>query len=397
MKKLIIVWLCHFTNAEIQAYLPVWKRKDEFALWVPNTLKGFENKKDFEIHVISPHEYLRRDTNIILRNIHYHFIAYGIPLWHRHWPSFFKFDIFTNFWFFRRDVKKIINKIDPSLINLIGAENAYYSSAILDYKNVKPVIVCIQGFIGPLKEIRNKSRELKKRIEIEEIILREFKYFYGEQDSSTYISNYNPNHQFFRLYFQINEELASSTQEQVKKFDCIYYGRLSKLKGTEDFIKVISELKNKKPNIKACIAGGGDQFLFMEIAKELNCRQNIEFVGFLKTQKELFEHIKASKVFLAPPHQERLSATIREAMFLKIPIVAYATGGIPYINEFSENIYMVETGDYKAMAEKTLQLLNDDKARQNLAEKAYEYALNEFSLAINNQRLISAYHEILKK
>ena len=89
--------------------------------------------------------------------------------------------------------------------------------------------------------------------------------------------------------------------------------------------------------------------------------------------------------------------TIREAMYLKVPIVAYATGGIPYINEFDENIYMVKTGDYKAMAEKTLQLLNDETARNDLAEKAFKYALNEYSLAVNTERLIAAYKEILGK
>jgi glycosyltransferase involved in cell wall biosynthesis len=375
----------------------VWKRINEFASWIPNMARSFEKRNDVELYIISPHEYLKRTTSLEIRNIKYHFIPVGMPLYRRHWPGFFRYDVISNYASFRHRVNELIKTIRPDIVNLIGTENAYYSSAILDLKNYYPVIVGIQGFISQFKDTKGKSPELRKRIEIEERLLKEFKYFYGEQDSSTYITVYNPTHRFFRLYFPVNEEYALSVSDTEKEYDCIYYGRLSHIKGTEDFIKVIAELKKQMPNIKACIAGGGDQTAFKILAQALACLQNIEFTGFLKTQKELFEHVKSSKVFLAPPHKERLSSTIREAMYLKVPIVAYATGGIPYINEFDENIYMVETGDYKAMAEKTLDLLNDETARNNLAEKAFKYALNEYSLEVNTERLIAAYKEILEK
>lgn len=396
MTKLRILWICHFTNAEVQNMIPVWKTKNEFASWIPNMLKGFESRSDIELHLISPHDYLQKESTILLRNIHYHFVPYGIPFFHRHWPGFFRYDIMSEFSSFRHKVKKIVKAVDPDIINLIGAENAYYSSAILDYIEHKNVMIGIQGFISQFKDIENKDGELRKRIEVEESILKSFKYFFGEQDSSTYISSYNPGHRFFRMYFPVNEELAFTIREKEKKYDCIYYGSLTKIKGTEDFIKVVAELKKIKAGIKACIAGFGDYEPFRQQAKQLNCHENIEFVGFLKTQKELFECVKAARVFLVPPAKERLSSTIREAMYLKVPIVAYATGGIPYINEFDENIYMVETGDYKAMAEKTLLLLTDDARRLALAEKAYQYALSEYSLQVNTDRFLAAYQEILK-
>jgi glycosyltransferase involved in cell wall biosynthesis len=195
----------------------------------------------------------------------------------------------------------------------------------------------------------------------------------------------------------VNEDLISKIIKVDEKYDCIYFGSLSKTKGVEDFIMVIAEIKKIKPGIKACIVGGGNAYPFSSLAEKLNCLTNIEFTGFVKSQKELFEYVKSSKVFLAPPYLERLSLTIREAMFLKVPVVAYATGGIPFINKFEENIYLVDTGDYKTMAEKTLELLNDDKKRKDLAENAHKYALNEFSLFLNVERLTSAYYKILNK
>lgn len=396
MKKTKLVWICSFTNREIDSKLPVWKYTNEYAPWVTNLLKGFEERVDLEIHVISPKEYLKKQTTLFLNNIHYHFIPDGMPIWHRHWPEIFRFDVFSNFYFFKKKVIKTVKRIHPDLISLIGAENAMYSSSILGLNNKYPTLIVIQGFISQMKQAIKLSPYQNKRIEVEETILKSYKYYAGEQDSSTYISNYNSNHIFFKVYFPINESIASNIKQVDIKYDCIFFGRLSIEKGVEDFIKVIAEIKRKKPDVKACIIGDGDIRPYSSLANSFDCTSNIDFIGFLKTQNELFEYVKSSRIFLVTPYFERLSSTIREAMFLKVPIIAYSTGGIPYINEFDENIYLVKTGDYKEVARKAILLLENKTLRINLAEKAYQYANQEYSLTTNTQRLISAYQHILE-
>jgi glycosyltransferase involved in cell wall biosynthesis len=396
-ERIKVVWICHFTNEEVQKLIPVRKQRDEMAPWIPNLLKGFEDRNDIEIHVITPHEYLKKSTEIRLRNIYYHFIPYGIPFFHRHWPSQFKVDAYSDYYFFRKKIQRVVGQIKPHLINLIGTENPYYSTSILDFVNKYPVLIFIQGLISQFKDELNQSPTLKKRIKVEEKILKTFTYYCGDQDSSNYISTYNPSHIFFRMFFPVDETSAMNTEYKGKKFDCIYFGRMEKVKGVEDFVKVVAEIKKQKPDVKACIIGAGDSNPVKELSKQLNCFENIEFAGFLKSQKELFEYVKASKVFLAPPYKERISSTIREAMLLKVPVVAYATGGIPFVNEFDENIFLTETGDYKEMARKTLQLLMDEQLSDKLADRAYNYCRNEFSCKINSERLASAYRSILNK
>lgn len=394
-EKIKIVWICHFSNGEINKELRLYNKVDEFASWIPNTLKGFEQRDDIEMHIIAPHYYLKKETELLLRNIHYYFIPVGIPFNHKPWPNRVPIDVMTNFYHFRIRTKKIVSRIKPDLINLMGAENSYYSSAILDYKESYPVIITIQGFISQLK-IKTLSIRTRHRVYIEKKILKEFKYFLGENDSKTYISDFNEDFIFFKGFFPTNENLISEISNQEKKYDCIYFGRLDKAKGIEDFIKIIAEIKKINSDIRGCVLGYGNYKLFKEFAKSMSCDNNIEFAGFARSQKELFEYVKASKIFLVPTYFDRLPATIREAMFLKVPIVAYSTGGIPYINENDENIYLVKTGDYKEMARKTLQLLNNEKLRNELAEKAYLFAQNEFSLVVNTERMINAYHSVIK-
>lgn len=390
-----IVILCHFSNLEFNKLLSLRKGYDEFAPWIPNLLRGFENRTDTEVFVIAPHFYLKRQSFFTLRNINYFFIPVGIPYFHSPYPYGLPFDVATNYYFYRMRVKKLVNKIQPDVINLIGAENAYYASSILQFKKKYPVAITIQGFISEYK-IKALSFRTKHRSFIEKKILKVFNHYIGEMDSKRYISLFNKDFNFYKAYFPINEDLAHEKNNFNKVYDCIYFGRLDKLKGTEDFIQVIDEIKKVKPDIKGIIVGPGEKNIFVNLADELGCRDNIHFPPFCKDQKELFDYVRKSKVFLAPSYFDRLSATIREAMFLKVPIVAYATGGIPYVNENDENIILVKTGDYKEMAKKTLELLNNKILLDNYANKSYIYAKNEFSLSVNIERMLQSFEKTIK-
>jgi glycosyltransferase involved in cell wall biosynthesis len=143
--------------------------------------------------------------------------------------------------------------------------------------------------------------------------------------------------------------------------------------------------------------GGGNQRPFKLLAEESDCISNIDFTGFLPTQKDLFEYVKSSKVILAPPLVERLSCTIREAMVLQVPIVAYATGAIPSINEKEENILIVDTGDYRRMASETMKLLQNEERGIQLSEKAFIFYNQNFSLEVSVNLFMSAYKNILNK
>lgn len=379
----------------MQSKLPLWKKINEFAPWIPNLVKGFECRDDVELFIISPHENLKRTTNFMLRGVQYYFIPFGIPYFHRRWPRFFMPDLYSNYYSFKSKVEKIINKINPKVINLHGTENAYYSSSILSLKHDYPILITIQGFISEFKKNIKINLLTKKRIEIEERILQSFTNYSGEENSSVYIKSYNPEHKFFKLIYPVNELLVSDLEQTQKKFDCLFFGRLEKNKGVEDFIKIIADIKLKMKDVKGCIIGNGDYEYLRMLLKEFRCENNIEIKGFLKSQKELFQIVKSSRTVLVPTYKDRLPLTIRESMFIKVPVIAYSTGGIPNINKLRENIVLVKTGNYKEMEEKAMDLIENIKYNNFISENAFDYAIKEFSLKINTERLISIYNEIL--
>lgn len=385
-----VVWICHFSNSEMNEVLPLYKKGNEFAPWIPNMIKEFENRGDVELHIVAPYYFLKTSYSLKLRNVHYYFIPKGVPIYHRSYPDWFPLDMLFRYFLFNFRVGRIVNRIKPDVINLIGAENAHYASSIFKFKKNYPIIITIQGFISEQK-INLKSRYNKFRAKTEIKIIKNYKHFIGELDSKKYINNFNNHFKFFKAYFPVNEQIINSLKDEQKIYDCIYFGRLDKTKGSEDFIKIIAELKNRKNNIRGVIIGIGDTSELQYLAEKLDCTNNIEIKEFAENQYELFRVVKQSKIVIVPTYFDRLPSTIREAMHLRVPVIAYNTGGIPYINNETENIILVERGNYLEIVNQTLELLEDQNYLEALSEKGYGFAQKEFSIKNNIQRMIDAY------
>lgn len=396
INRLKVVWICHFTNNEIQNILPISQRTPEFASWVPNLIKGFENRKDIELHVISPHNFLNKNSSVELRGVQYHFFTYGIPILHKSWPDYLDVSALFNYRSNRKIISKIVNKINPDIIDLHGAENAYYSSSVMNLYKDFPIKISIQGFIHmDSQSIANFHN--KKRVYYEKKILSNFKYFGGEPDSYEVIKKVNANCIFNRFYYPINLKAIKELRDQRKEYDICFYGRLTKEKGFEDFLKTIQKLAGKYPKIKACIAGIGSQNYIHSMISKYNCTNQVHFLGFLENQRDLFLNISKCKIALVPTYNDRLPSTIRELLYMRVPVIAYSTGGIPYLNMRYEVIKLVRPGDIESLYKNSIQLLEDHSLRNKLAVKGREYASSEFGLETNVQRIIRSYKEILNQ
>ena len=79
IKKLKVIWLCHFVNSELISYYEK-KNAQEFAPWVSETLKTFIHDADFEIHIVGPNVLANEDHDFELLGIYYHLYKYRSSL-----------------------------------------------------------------------------------------------------------------------------------------------------------------------------------------------------------------------------------------------------------------------------------------------------------------------------
>ena len=398
-EHLRIVWICHFMNQSIKEKLELHSTTRELAPWITLWIEEFKKRDDIELHVIAPMLPILKDKDYDDGNIHYHFIKIGVPFRRRKWPWWFELDFNTDFLPFNIKTKRLINKINPDLVNLIGAENAYYSSSILQI-NRYPRLVTIQGFIALNDEAgTGDSKMVEKRIEIENKVLRNLNHFGIEATwMEQYIRLVNPTAKMHWFHLPFARTEVDATPD--KMFDLVFFARVTKMKGIEDAIKALELIKHKKSDINLEIIGMGDVNYMNYLKKmvdDLALNENVHFKGFIPTQKEMHFEVMKARICVLPTYNDTIPGTIVESMLLGIPVISYKTGGIPDLNKTQENLVLLDQGDIEGLAEEVLKLL-DDPVRQNaMRERAKSYAMAEFDNANSTSLLIEAYRKIIRE
>ena len=390
--KLTVVWLCYFTNDELEKILKPLKPISEIAPWISHMIPLFENRDDIELHIISPHDWLPAYKKFQKNIIIYHFINKGVPFIGRHWPGFFRFDLWTNFYGLKKKIAKIVNDINPHIIHLHGAENEF-CIAIKQFEKKYPVFITIQGFISHSKNAKSESARIRSQNEIE--IISTFKHFgYRTETMGKDIRAINLDAVLHWHYYPIKKIVPLKIE---KKFDVVFFARLSKDKGIDDLLKAVSLVKKKKNDVSLCVIGGGKTGRLVELSTQLGIQENVFWAGFLPTQEDVHQLASSAKISVLPTYHDIIPGTIIESLFLKLPVVAYDAGSIHEVNLHDDVISLVAIKDIEKLSEEILTLLNDENLRNHKASLGYTRASEMFEESHDEirQSIITAYRKTI--
>lgn len=171
----------------------------------------------------------------------------------------------------------------------------------------------------------------------------------------------------------------------------------SKKKGIIDLIYCVDEMINvlKIKNVSFQVVGKIDEkssfFLKLkEIIFEKKISNNITFVG--ESQNIEYFYSKAD-ILLHPSHSEAFPRAIIEGMNYSLPIIATNVGGSSEAVINGENGYIVEKGNYKDMANKISQLINEKDKLSSFSRKSYELYRSFFTNEIMTKKIL----DVIKK
>lgn len=397
-KKIKIIWLCHFANEEMKQHFGKLFINN-FAPWIDVLKDEAKKLKTIELHIVSPNVFTNKDVFLVKEDVSYHF--------YQHIPIPFIFNEFvrkaynktryayvTNFFWIKRKVFSIINSIKPDLIHLWGAENPYYSTGILPLINKFPILLSIQGFI---KNCSFRNYNIVKRIEIENEIIKKVAHVgVCNENTANTVLDINPNAEIFYHLFPYT--IPSIKRNSTSDFDIVFFARLSKEKGIEDLLYAIKIIKITYSAVSVKVIGGASSsyMIFLKnLCRELKIEENVEFLGFLPNQENIYKIAIQAQICVLPTHYDNLPGTIVESMFMKLPVIAYEVGGIPEINRTEENIVLVEKLNINELASKILFLLKENEYKNTLAENAYAYAEKHFNNVVLMEKLVDQYTKIL--
>jgi glycosyltransferase involved in cell wall biosynthesis len=387
-----IAIICHFTNKEIQQKVKTYKKVKEFAPWIPYFVNEFIKFPEHEFLIISPHEWLAKDTTYIDRNIKYFFYKWGIPLLGRHWPSIIDFDKITQYALNKKKVRKAIRDFNPDVINLFGAENPYYSSTIFQFTNSFPLVITIQGYYR--RQV--KSRNNKYRLSVENEILSNLKHFIVRSDEmEDYLAQINKNAILHRVPFPIPQKKYQVGDIQ-KKYDFVFFAKVVREKGIFDYLEAIKAIQKIKDNVTALIIGPCSAKMKEEVSlfiQKNSLSNNIKHLDFFETQDELFKKVKEARISVLPTYNDLISGTIIESMFLGIPVIAYKTGSIPEVNVSGENILICEQGNIQKLTQCMADLIMNTEHQLSLSKNGLNWVQKRY----NNESAMQKYFQAMKE
>ena len=142
-------------------------------------------------------------------------------------------------------------------------------------------------------------------------------------------------------------------------------GRLEPVKRLDIFWGVAQQVAVRQPHVRFVIAGTGSQ--------EAQVRSWTEKHGLapkvllLGQREDICDILRALDVFVLTSDHEGLPTVLLEALWLGVPVVARAVGGIPEVIQDDVNGVLIERADASAIAEACLSLLKDESRRKRLA------------------------------
>lgn len=167
--------------------------------------------------------------------------------------------------------------------------------------------------------------------------------------------------------------------KEQKEFTLGIIARLEARKDVTTSLKAMNVLVNNLgfKQARLMILGDGPQRQSLEnLTKELNLENHVEFLGFIEN---IGPYIKKMDVHLLTSLEEAFGISIIECMAYGVPSICTRAGGIPEIIDEGKDGFLVQKGDFKAVADKAALLINDRSMLHKMGLQAKNKYLGLFS------------------
>lgn len=146
--------------------------------------------------------------------------------------------------------------------------------------------------------------------------------------------------------------------------------RLFHWKGHTELLQALAAVRQVEPRVKLLIVGedderaqgnGGSYRQELEgLVLELGLTESVIFTGF---RSDIQRILSACDIYTMPSFEEPLGVAFLEAMAMKKPVVALASGGVPEVVEDGKAGLLSTPGDIQALASNILTLIRDAQLR----------------------------------
>jgi colanic acid/amylovoran biosynthesis glycosyltransferase len=179
----------------------------------------------------------------------------------------------------------------------------------------------------------------------------------------------------------------------------LFTGRLTEQKGCEYLIRAMRDVQAVRPEAELVVIGDGD----LRSELERLARDNLGRYRFLGWQNpETVRHwMNRAWVFSGPSIRVPSGATegfglvFAEAQAMGLPVISFASGGIPEAVAHGETGLLSEERDWRMLARNILLLLGDETLRTNMSMAGRQRIRSLFDLRSQTKLLEDLYLRVL--
>jgi glycosyltransferase involved in cell wall biosynthesis len=112
--------------------------------------------------------------------------------------------------------------------------------------------------------------------------------------------------------------------------------------------------------------------------------------------REAMTVLKSSSVVVIPSRMESLPTVVKEAFYLKIPVVATNVGGTPELVTDKVTGILIPPDDPEKLLEEINNLLKNKEYAEKLANTAYDFVVKNMTWEVWLPKYIKFYEELIK-
>jgi glycosyltransferase involved in cell wall biosynthesis len=160
-------------------------------------------------------------------------------------------------------------------------------------------------------------------------------------------------------------------------YDAVHVGTLTYTKGVYDLLEIWQQVCRWRPAARLAVVGGGSPELvktYRRRIRKLGLGDKVNYYGFVPRNEDVYRIIKSSKVYICPGHENGWSLPVAEAMTAGVPTVAYNLK--MFGTAFKRGFVTVPLYDPQALADKVLELLDDQELYRRLSREALAESQN---------------------
>ncbi len=166
--------------------------------------------------------------------------------------------------------------------------------------------------------------------------------------------------------------------------------RLCPEKDHPTLLQAFAKVAAKQENVRLLMVGDGAERERTEaLIRELALTDKVHITGKCLN---IVEHLHAMDIFVMSSEHEGLPMAILEAMACAVPVISTDAGDIASLNSTGEHVYLVPKKDVNALALAMENMYNNQKLRQNFADRALNFVVQEKSA----HTMADAYYSVFK-